>query len=566
MSLTSSLRTASTALAAAQTGLSVVGNNIANVNTPDYIRQEVQFTPATAQQKGNLSIGLGVKTEAIVQKIDKYLEERLRGARSDVAGSEAEETTLRELESIIGELGDTDISTQLTTFFSRIQDLLDQPESTSARNLVVLQGQTLTESISSLYERVSTVRTDLDSQIDGAVKDINVLTGKVANLNTQITAIEGGSGQSSDAVGLRDERGRALRQLSELIDIRTAEQENGSVTVFVGGDYLVSDGRSRTISSVKQENNVATDRIQIRINDTKAPVALTGGRLAGLASSRDDHLDGFLDGLDNLAQTVIHEFNKIHGGGQGLVGRTSATATFGVSSAQQPLDAVGLVYPPENGSVTVLVRDSVTGETTSRDVTVRLLGLKGDSTLNDIAAQFNQIDGIKAEIDPTGKLSLKSSAPTVEFSFSNDTAGLAAALGIGSFFTGTGAVNIGVSGEIAKDPRLLATSSRGVGNDTDVAAKLAQLLDQPLASQGGKSLAETYETLVANTVQNSHNVSSAADAFRTFRNTLEGQKLSQSGVSLDEEAVNMISFQYAYQANAKVISTVRELMETLLQL
>ena len=251
---------------------------------------------------------------------------------------------------------------------------------------------------------------------------------------------------------------------------------------------------------------------------------------------------------------------------QGQIGRTSALAEFAVKNTKAPLDAAGLKFPPDHGSVTVQIRDRLTGETTSREVSVRLLGLPGDTSLEDLAKQFDDIDGLTASIDATGRLSITTDTPSVQFSFANDTAGLGASLGIGTFFTGTGALDIGVSAQIAKDPRLLATSGQGVGNDTDTVVKLARLLDKPLESQGGLSLAEAYEKMVATTVQNSHNVNSAADAFRTFRNTLESQKLSQSGVNLDEEAVHMISYQYAFQASAKLVTTVRELLDTLLQI
>jgi len=196
----------------------------------------------------------------------------------------------------------------------------------------------------------------------------------------------------------------------------------------------------------------------------------------------------------------------------------------------------------------------------------RLLGLPGDTTLSDVAAQIDAIDGLKATVDASGRLTLATDAPTVEFAFANDTAGLGAALGIGTFFTGTGASDVGVAAELAKDPRLLATSGRGVGNDSDVVTKLAGLLDKPLAGHGGRSLAEVYEKLVADTVQTSSNVSAAAEGFRTFRDTLESQKLAQSGVNLDEEAVRMIAFQYAFQASARLITTVRELLDTLIAL
>ena len=89
MSLSSSISLAANTLQATQIGLQVVGQNIANANTPGYIREEVVLSPADTQQKGGLLLGLGVKVHAVVQKIDLYLEERLRSSISDRAGAEA---------------------------------------------------------------------------------------------------------------------------------------------------------------------------------------------------------------------------------------------------------------------------------------------------------------------------------------------------------------------------------------------------------------------------------------------------------------------------------------------
>src|SRR5688572_15936420 len=162
MSLFGSIQLAKNALRAQQIGLQVVGQNIANANTPGYIREEVIFSPAPTQRVGGLLLGLGVDVTAVVQKVDQFLEERLRGATSDRSESEIQEQTYLQLESLMGELSDTDLSTSLNNFFSGIHEILNQPESGSIRNLAVLQGRTLANDINQLAMRVGQVRTDLN--------------------------------------------------------------------------------------------------------------------------------------------------------------------------------------------------------------------------------------------------------------------------------------------------------------------------------------------------------------------------------------------------------------------
>src|SRR5262245_9094653 len=147
MTLLGTIQNANNALNAAQLGLQVAGNNIANANTPGYIRERLAQSPAPTQKYGNLLLGLGVHVDGVVQVIDKFLDERLRNATSDVAAGEAQENTFGQLESLIGELGDNDLSTSLTSFFGALHDVVNQPESVSIRNVAVQQGRALAEDI-----------------------------------------------------------------------------------------------------------------------------------------------------------------------------------------------------------------------------------------------------------------------------------------------------------------------------------------------------------------------------------------------------------------------------------
>jgi len=141
-----------------------------------------------------------------------------------------------------------------------------------------------------------------------------------------------------------------------------------------------------------------------------------------------------------------------------------------------------------------------------------------------------------------------------------------AALGLNTFFTGRTAGDIGINPLLRSDPGKLAASRGGVGEDTDNGRILAGLLTAPLASRGGSSLATLYDRLTGNVAQASQTARAAAEGFRYFQQTLEGQHMAISGVNLDEEAVRMIEYQRVFQASAKVIATVHELLQTLLNL
>jgi len=567
MSLFSSLQQANNALQAAQIGLQVTGNNIANVNTPDYLRQRVIYTPAPTQAIGNLRLGLGVQVEAVVQQVDHFLEERLRGSRSDLAKGEAQENTYTQLDALIGELSETDLSTSLNNFFGSINDILNQPEDLGVRNLSILRGETLASDIKRQYERVRQVQLDTNDRIRDAAADINGLLSDIADLNEKIVRLEGGDTTKSDAVGLRDQRMRKLTELSEIIGVRVVEQENGSASVFSNGEYLVIDGIHRSVYA-DEEAEDGNNFVSIKIVDFESPIRSDTGKLAGLLNSRDTVLGDYLKELDDFAMSFAYEFNRVFSGGQGLTGYESIESEHLVSTGltDEPLDQAGLAFTPENGAFQVKTLNRETGLTQTHDVLIQLNGTNDDTTLEDLRDSLEAIDGLTASITTENRLVIETDQPNVEFAFANDTSGVLAALGVGTFFTGSSALDLGINQQVKEDPGKFAASQEGIGKDTKNAVELASFQDRELASFSGVSVTTYYKDMVANVAQNSAVTKSVTEGFRVFKETLEGQKLGVSGVNLDEEAVRMITYQRQFQASSRMIATLDELLEVLVNL
>ena len=563
MSLFGSIQMAGNSLRANEVALQVVGQNIANANTPGYIREEINLVPAAAQRVGGLILGMGVQVQAVVQKIDNFLEQRLRGATSEQASAETTEETYSQLEGLLGELGETDLSTAMNTFFGSIAEILNQPESRSVRNLAVLQGQTLTQDIRRMADRATALADDLDKRVHDMAGDINRLIDQVKTLNIRIAETEGGDSSASDAVGLRDQRLNALQDLAKLIDIRVIEQPSGGVVVYNGGDFLVYEGVSRQVEAVLDAD---TGHFNIHLTETDAQLNPTSGQLHGLLEARDSVLGGFLTQLDDFTSTLAFEFNKIYASGQGLTGFSEVTSERTVDSTTKALNAAGLPFAPRNGSFQVLIYNQKTGLTQTNNITVDLNGLGDETTLTSLAAQLDAVDGLKAEVTTDRGLLLSAESQDQQFAFANDTSYTLAALGINTFFTGASSRDIGVNAMVGDDPSLFAASRAGIGADTNVAVDLAAFLDRPLDTQRGDSIGVIYSRMAANVTQGSTVAKAEADGARTFALSLSGQKLAVSGVNIDEEAVKMIAFQRAYQASARYISALTELFEILVNL
>ena len=568
MSLFGSIQMGGSTLQAMQIGLQVVGNNIANANTPGYIREEAVFSPAPVQRVGGLVLGLGVQVDSIIQKIDKFVQERLVGAKGDRANAEVQEQAYRELETVLNALsGSVDLNTAITGFFNSVQEVVNDPSNAATRNLAVGKGVTLTELINNLNSRVSDIQAQLDQRVTTAASEINDLTEQIRKLNVQIASTEGGNSNASEAGGLRVQRQAAVDRLSELISIHVSEQPSGGISVAVGGDFLVFEGQRRSVTVDRSsQNGVATGIL--RFSDTNGKVQTTGGEVGGLYAARDQIVGSFLNRLNDFAGTLAFEFNKAFSQGQGLVGFQNLTSVQAIHDSTAPLDAAGLAFMPVSGTFNVIVHSKNADTTHTDRIDISLDGLDGDTTFATLVQKLDAIDGISAKIASTGALQITSDSADTEFTFGGDTSGVLAALGLNTFFTGSTAGTIGVNAEIKgiDNAGKFAASLNGIGNGGGNAERLAILMDQPLGSGGDPSLADLYNQLINEVTQGSSVSKSVAEGYRTFEGTLSAQQQAVSGVSIDEEAIKMLTMQRIFQASARYIQTISDLLDMLVKI
>mgnify|MGYP001233199579 CR=1 FL=1 len=232
------------------------------------------------------------------------------------------------------------------------------------------------------------------------------------------------------------------------------------MSVFASGEFLVFGGFRRDVQAIVH-NQGEFDGYEIRFVETDSPVATGSGRLSGLIASRDEVVTGFLTQLNDFAETLIIEFNKIYSSGQGFSGFDSVTSTFQVESEFAALDASGLEFAPVNGSFQVLMHDKLSDLTRTTDIRVQSNGLDDDTTLVSLSAALDAIVGISSSISVDGGLTLTTDSANLEFAFAGDTSGTLTALGINTFFTGSTAFDIAVNNDVATDLSKFAASRGG---------------------------------------------------------------------------------------------------------
>ncbi|MBW3541491.1 MAG: flagellar hook-associated protein FlgK [Planctomycetes bacterium] len=543
-------------------GIQVAGQNVANANTPGYIREELELVPAAPYQSGKLIFGTGVQASGIEQQIDLFLETRLHAATSDAAAAAARDEIYKQLEIQLRELGDGDLSTSLSNFLGALNDVANQPESLGLRQLAVGAGGQFATDIASLRVRIDELRKSQTVRIDQLIDEANRSIDEIVSLNPQISQLEAAGLRQSDAGALRSRRYEALNRLAEIVPIQFRERKDGSIDVFTKSDYLILGGTRQHLEAVpKVDHGIQVQTV--RLSKTGSNVGAAGGELAGLMEGRDAVLVGFIDQLDIYASAAIFEFNRIHSSGQGLDRYATTTSEAAITNTAAALNQAGLAFTPAHGSFQLRVTNAATGLTETTSIAVDLDGIGTETSLADLQAALNAINNVSAGITSTGRLQIDATAG-YEFSFAADTSGALAALGINTFFTGGDSSDIGVSAAVTSNPDLFATGQGGGPADNRNALAMAEFAEGPLASLGGDSLNAYYNRIVSQVTQGSAGEATIAGGLADFRDSLQNQRDQFSGVSLDEEALKILEFQRSYQSAARLISVIDELFRTLL--
>lgn len=564
MSLVSALQTGATALAVQQAAIQVTGNNISNAGNADYSRQNTVLSPAGDHQvQPGMFIGTGVNLVAVQRNVDDALLSRLRSSLSDNSSATASQNWMGRIESVFNALGSNDLSSQMNTFFNSWSNLANNPQDMSLRQVVLQDGSALASQFQDLRSQISSLQTDLTNRQTALAQNADSLAQQIADLNGQITLAEGGTGGTANS--LRDQRDAALKQLSQLMDIQTV-QHGSNIDVYVGSEPLVAGTQNYgvVVGSI-MTNGQSISTVSFRYNG--APINVTSGEIGALRSMQGQ-INEVVTQLDALAHNLINQVNQIHASGQGTAGFSSITGTNAVDDSTKALNdpAAGLDFPVTNGSFVLHMTNKTTGLDTSTLVQVDLDGLNGnDTTLDSLATQLNGISGLSATVT-AGKLVLKTTSSDTTFSFSQDSSGVLAALGINTFFTGINAQDIAVNSLVKSNPTLLAAAQNGQSGDNKTALAIAALESQPIASLGGQNLNASYQSMINGIAVNSAAAKNNAQATQVVVNTLTTQQQALSGVSVDEEAINLIQQQRAFQGAARFISVVDDMMKTMMNM
>jgi len=578
------LNIATTALNAQQYGLGVTAQNIANVNTEGYSRQNPVLVAKQPLMYGGLLLGRGVDTEQVSRSSDQLIENKLMQEKSNMSSSSEMEKYMQVLEGFFNENSGNSISTMVSDFWNGWYDISNHPSGPSERISLYEQSVLLSEQFNALRTDLTQIHTDLTGAVTSGIETINKITHEIAQVNGQIVSME----TNNVANDLRDKRNALVSELNEYLDVKAFEQSDGSLTILATRGCTLVQGNSSYDLEMGGTNG---DRIRWQ-NSSGSYVDitnyLTNGKLGGWLDMRDEIIAKNQLDLDALAKEFIWSVNQQHSQGVGLEGFSSVTGSCVVSDSAEELGTIdsGLDYYDKisDGTFNLWVYDSNGAVVGGLPISIPIDADSGGTTLTSLSIDIDAAANITASITLDGKLKIDADSGYT-FAFSDDTSNVLAALGINTFFTGSSSGDMRVSDSIVLNKNFIAaaqvdsdgTMASGDNNNAltitnlqSTSMSISQWICDRINGNTQGSVISTIEDYYHSMVGAIGIVSASVSRDRSFGemmvNELSTIRDGISAVSLDEEMTNIIKYQHAYAAAAKLISVGDEMLSTLLEL
>lgn len=548
----SALNTAKLGLQTNQTAIEVTGHNISNVQTEGFSRQEVTLEANRPRRAGLAFLGTGVRATNVTRDFDQFLFNQILGESSMLGNFDIRNTFFQRLETIVNESSGVSLNNAMSEFYLAFDDLASNPTNLSARTAVLSAAGTLATVFNQLGSSLLQQRMNLDDAVTGQVTEINGMLDEVAKLNQSIIQLENGNTPAND---LRDQRDLLVKQLSEKLDVQLIDtNDNNTMLTLSGGSPLVVGTTVFHLSATANLDNRGFK--DIRVDDgmggtTNVTAEIQGGEMRGYLDMRDVETLGLINQLDRLAAGLMEQVNAVHMQGVGLDGSSGnlffETLTPTVSIGSQNL-GTGTVTAINASPSTVTV-DKFQIQFTGAG-TFDVFNLTTNQTVATGLAVGGTVNIANGLAITTGGVPV--AGDTVDISISEDAA-----------------MNMALSSTVLNDTSKIAAGLSGTG-DGQNALNISNIQNSLVFSSGAftpgagtSTFDDFYNSMVSGLGAGSRSSQSILSQQEGVMLQLNSQRESISGVSLDEEMVNLIKFQQAYAASARMITVIEEMFDVL---
>ncbi len=301
-----------------QSALQTVSHNVANKNTEGYSRQRVELQSAEPTGQGKMRMGNGAKASGVTRVNNQFLEKQVEKEGNVLGKKQSTSEMLTRVEQVFNEQMNKGLNKFMGEFFNSYREMSNSPENLALRNLVTESADFMTKDFQRIDAQLGKIQDEADFQIAAEVSEINGITREIAQLNDKIQMVELNALEANDE---RDRRDLLVKQLSEKVNIRYGESDDGIMTITAGNTgVLVSGSQQRDMfvaaSAAREGKKDGTVDVYYKPNDNSGAVnlteQLTGGRLGGLLEIRDNFINKTLNNMDEMAYTMAAEVNKIH--------------------------------------------------------------------------------------------------------------------------------------------------------------------------------------------------------------------------------------------------------------
>jgi flagellar hook-associated protein 1 FlgK len=549
------LYTAKEAIVSNLTAINVTGANIANVNTPGYSRLRPMFETVGSSTASSTQDQIGVRISEVERIYDRFLEFQLVQQNSTVANYTAQQDYLQRVEGILNESIGGGINDALGAFLNTWGDLSVDPSSKAKRDAVVSTGQNLAYVFNQRAQELTNIQISANESVADTVSILNRYLKQMSSFNEIIVNAQSAG---ASATSVKDQRVSLLNEISKLVDINYIEKEDGSLYIFLpdNGKALVEGFNSWELGVERNTNNNNFYDIVFTENPTQSVNhQISGGKLAGLLSVRDTAIPSYLDELNQTSSSIINKVNELHMSGYdqdknpgGLFFElTSGAAYMKVSAAiitdARKIAASATVNADGNNAAAITAIKNDQMYASMRTVSTTGLG-KATGRIDNIGQVFK---------NTTGDIILTRGALPGDWTLTNNG-------GYGSLSVLTSndtSVTLDFNGDATADLTLSLTGTWANGNTISFAM---------VKNANTTSIDGYFNSFIANMGQDLVNVAQSLSRETTILNQQTDQREQLSGVSLDEEMMNLIKYQMAYNAAGRIAKSVTEMMDLLINL
>lgn len=548
----SALNTAKLGLQTNQLAIEVVGHNIANVQTEGFSRQEVSLEANRPRQVGLAFLGTGVRATTVTRDFDQFLYNQILSESSMLGNFNIRNTFFERLETILNESTGTSLNNAMSEFFVAFDDLASNPTNLAARTAVLSTAGALATVFNQLGSSLFQQRINLNDAISAEVTEINEMLDGIAGLNESIIQVEHGNTFAND---LRDQRDLLIKQLSEKLDIQLIDtNDNNTMITLSNGSPLVVGTTVFQLSTTANLDNKGF--LDILVDDgmggtNNVTSEIQGGEMRGYLNMRDVETLGLIDQLDRLAAGLMEQVNSVHLVGVGLDG-SSGNLFFETLTPSVVISSLNVGTPTVtaiNASPSTVTVDKYQLQFTGAG-TFDLFNLTTNQTVATGLAVGGTINIANGLAITTGGAPV--AGDTVDISISENAA-----------------FNMALSSTVLNDTDKIAAGLAGTA-DGQNALNISNLQTSLVFSagaftpgSGSSTFDDFYSSLISGLGSESRSSQTILKQQEAVMLQLNTQRESISGVSLDEEMVNLIKFQQAYAASARMISVIEEMFDVL---